>query len=88
MARGWESKAVEDQMEEVRQKKPNANHTALSHQDVAVRHRRESLRLARSHLTGQLARARSDHHRLMLNHSLEEIDRQLAALNQPLSTGL
>ncbi len=88
MARGWESKAVEDQMEEARQKKPNEKRPALSPAAIELRQRRESLRLSRRHLRDQLARARSDNHRLMLNHSLEEIDRQLAELNRPLSTDL
>jgi prefoldin subunit 5 len=52
-----------------------------------LRERRESLRLARSRMSEQLARARVEAHRQMLQRSLEEIDRQLAELDQLLSTG-
>ncbi|MFN7946683.1 MAG: hypothetical protein U0Z53_15130 [Blastocatellia bacterium] len=84
MARGWESKAVEDQMEEARRAQ-TGRPTALSPEEIALRQRRETLRLTRSQLNEQMSRARSDAHRQRLAESLAEIDRQLAELNQTLN---
>ncbi len=83
MARGWESKSVEAQMEEVRHVQ-TSDPAALSPEEMALRQRRETLRLTRSQLQEQMSRARSDAHRQRLAQSLAEIDRQLAALNPPL----
>lgn len=83
MARGWESKSVEDQLEEAARRKREAAVGAqmnLSPEALQLRERMESLRLTRSRLTEQLTRARADAHRRMLTQSLEEIARQLEEL--------
>jgi hypothetical protein len=75
MARGWESKAVADQIEEG-QKRPLRDQAA----NVRERERQsklESLRLSRSRLLDQLDKARQVAHREVLLKGLAAIERQL-----------
>jgi hypothetical protein len=83
MARGWESKSVEDQLEEAARRKREAAESRqmdFSPEAIALRQRVESLRLARSQLMQQLNRARSERQRQMLLKSLEEIQQQITAI--------
>ncbi len=79
MARGWESKSVEDQLEERERSKREAA-APFSTEAPEHRHRREALQLARSRLVEQIKAARSDAHRKMLEQSLQAIDEELNAL--------
>ena len=79
MARGWESKSVEDQLEERERAKFDAT-VPLSTEAPEHRLRRETLQLTRSRLLEQLKAARSDAHRHMLKQSLQEIQEELEAL--------
>lgn len=78
MARGWESKAVEAQMEEAERAPDEA--PSVSSDEPQKQHRRNALHLTRSHLTRQLQNARSVAHRQMLHQSLRAIDEELATL--------
>lgn len=79
MARGWESKSVEDQLEERERAKLETGAPA-STEAPEHRLRRETLQLARSRLLEQIKAARSDAHRQMLEQSLLAIDEELKAL--------
>jgi hypothetical protein len=78
MARGWESKSVEQQQEE-RASATNENRPRLTPQQQEVNRRREGLLLSRKRLLGQLEIATHPAHRRMLEQSLDEIDCQLAS---------
>jgi len=80
MARGWESKSVEDQLEERLRAKQEASDAPLTAEAIALKQKRETLLLGRSRLLEQLQNARSDAHRQMLERSLQAIDAELAAL--------
>ncbi|MCG3162561.1 MAG: hypothetical protein JMDDDDMK_03840 [Acidobacteria bacterium] len=80
MARGWESKSVEDQMEEARRSQVEAGGRIQSPEEKERERRIESLRLERSRLTEQLDRARSAAHQRMIQQSLEAIEAEIAAL--------
>ncbi len=85
MARGWESKAVADQMEEA----VPAPSTRGLRQDgyeisPAVRARRERLeylRLSRSRTLSQLENATRPVHREMLQRTLRAIEKEMEELN-------
>lgn len=79
MARGWESKSVEDQQEERERAKREAVRPR-STESPETRHKRESLQLMRSRLIEQVASSRSDAHRQMLEHSLQAVEAELADL--------
>lgn len=79
MARGWESKSVEDQLEE-RERAKRESAVPVSTEAPEHRNRREALQLARSRLVEQMKSARSDAHRSMLERSLQAINEELATL--------
>jgi hypothetical protein len=76
MARGWESKGVEQQQAETEallsSQKPsrNAEQTKIDRQ-------RESLRLQRSYVLAQLGMAKNQHHRTLLEAALADLNAQL-----------
>jgi len=80
MARGWESKAVEDQMEQATQSEEEPRRSARSSDEVQRKNRLDALRLTRSRLSEQLQKARTVTHRQMLHQSLRAIDAEIEAL--------
>ena len=79
MARGWESKSVEEQQAE--SSRPAGTPTAHSvPQTEAERRRaqqRESLRLARARIEQQLAAAKDERYAAQLRAALQELDRRM-----------
>ncbi len=74
MARGWESKAVADQMEQTAAPVSNtSNPETAPAQSAEI----ESLRLSRARTLDQLARATNPHHRLMLERALSALEAKL-----------
>lgn len=81
MARGWESKAVEDQVEQAAQSRSAQQQPAEQPKsDVALAHKLGGLRLMRSQLNEQLQRAQTVTQRQMLHQRLRAIDEEIAAL--------
>ena len=80
MARGWESKAVEDQQAEAARRAEQRDFRLLSSAEVALEQRRESLRLTQSRLREQFERARSAAHRQQLVDALQQLEAELAQL--------
>ncbi len=75
MARGWESKSVESQQEEKARGK--ASPVTVSPEQRERNARRQTLALQRAKAEADLARATKPGHRAMLQHAIDEIDRQL-----------
>jgi hypothetical protein len=80
MARGWESKSVEDQIEEARRSQDEPEGRLLAPEDRERERKVESLKLERSRLTEQLKRARSEAHQRMIRQSLKAIEEEIATL--------
>ena len=81
MARGWESKSVEAQLEEAeRAAQEISAYRPLSAEMLARAQKCESLRLLRSQLREQLQRARSEAQRQMLEKTLADLELELADL--------
>jgi hypothetical protein len=80
MARGWESKSVEDQIEEARRSQDASEGRLQSPEEIARERKVESLKLERSRLTEQLKRARSEAHQRMIRQSLQAIEEEITAL--------
>lgn len=76
MARGWESKSVEQQLDEAEAAK-SAKGERLSPQDVERARRAEALRLARARVLQQLEASTSQRYTEMLQRQLEAIDGEL-----------
>lgn len=79
MARGWESKSVEQQQEE-RAERGKSLRPPISPAEQESNRKREGLLLSRERLTQQLKSAANPRHRQMLEQALAELDRQLADL--------
>jgi hypothetical protein len=78
MARGWESKSVEQQQEERLEPRRDARPVVPAEQQERNR-KREGLALSRKRLTQQLGAATNPRHRQMLQEALADLDRQLAS---------
>ena len=75
MARGWESKAIEQQQEEATTK--SSKGPRLTPEQVAEKQRRSALELSRARIAQQLATASNPKHRQMLEAALKDLDAQL-----------
>jgi hypothetical protein len=78
MARGWESKSVEQQQQE-RLEQPKGSPPVVSAEQRERNRKQEGLVLSRKHLTQQLEAARHPRHRKILAAALADLDRQLAS---------
>jgi len=81
MARGWESKSVEQQQEEMAQQRQTAR-APISPDQQQRNRKRDGLILSRGHLSEQLRVASSPRHRQMLQQAIAELDKQLSSFEQ------
>jgi hypothetical protein len=80
MARGWESKSIEQQQSDALGERSSPR-PRLSAADQKRNRHRDTLLLARKGLAAQLDSSQSPRHRQMLQQSLAEIDRQLSSFD-------
>lgn len=85
MARGWESKSVEQQQAEMGDQ-PKSSRRPLSDAQQKLNRKREGLLLSRTSLVRQIELATQLRHRHMLEQALAELDRQLAESEQDTET--
>lgn len=81
MARGWESKSVEQQQEELSARRQTERAT-LSFDEQQRNRKHEGLLLSRGRLMQQLQAASNPRHRQMLEQAIAELDSQLATSTQ------
>ena len=77
MARGFDSKSVEEQQAEYLAKRSRPAKEAVSREDAARARARETLELSRKQVESQMKAARSEAHRKMLEAALADIERKL-----------
>jgi len=82
MARGWESKAVEDQIQEAEERARRAAEPPVDESPEARsrRERLETLRLSRARTLDQLERATNRAHREMLQRTLRALETEIGEL--------
>lgn len=80
MARGWESKQVESQMEDGREKQP-ASGGARSADDKEAEREKQNLLLSRAYIQHQIESSSNNRYTESLNKALEEIERKLTGLS-------
>jgi len=78
MARGWESKSVEQQQEQLTASS-EPKRTQLTPEQIAQQKRRHGLQLSRQHILQQLEVVTNAQHRAMLEAALADLDAQLRA---------
>lgn len=77
MARGWESKAVADQIEDAELREANAAAQPQTSEERERKQRLDSLLLSKSRLLQQLERAKHPAHRGVLLNGLKAIEKKL-----------
>jgi TATA-binding protein-associated factor Taf7 len=77
MARGWESKAVADQLEERESRRQQPSKTKTTREQRELKERLYSLRLSRSRLLQQLENARHPAHRNVLLNGLKALEKEI-----------
>jgi hypothetical protein len=75
VARGWESKSVEQQQDEAAEKKEHGE--LLTPEQISDKQRRQGLELSRQRMLQQLQVACNPRHRQMLEAALKELDDKL-----------
>lgn len=75
MARGWDSKSVEEQ--QLERQRPKAQAGPAAPVDVEGEQRRRTLELARARAADDLSRARNAAHAAMLERTIAALDEQL-----------
>ena len=80
MARGWESKSVEAQMETAQDRSPAAR-IVLSAAEIALTRERENLQLSRTRVLRELETSRNPRYVDLLNQELRVLEERLCKLN-------
>jgi len=80
MARGWESKAVEGQVQEFQSKEDRKNKKQVSQDQIETRRKRGVLMLSRARVERQLQSGQGPRYREQLERALADLDAQLAQL--------
>ncbi|HEX4773602.1 MAG TPA: hypothetical protein VH351_22410 [Bryobacteraceae bacterium] len=83
MARGWESKAVEAQIEDAQTRAEGAQRPKLSAEEAARERQRESLELSRTRVLQDLASAKNPKYRELLTESLRFLEEKIQDLQDP-----
>jgi hypothetical protein len=79
MARGWESKSVESQIESARDDHSEKGRPQTDDEKLVIREQ-QNLMLSRSYVQHQLESATNEHYAQALRQALAEIDRKLSSL--------
>ena len=77
MARGWESKSVEDQIGDAQAEKDARSKPFLSPAEREQQARKQTLLLSRSQILSRLELARNARYRAQLEAALEHVETQL-----------
>lgn len=80
MARGWESKAVEDQIGEAQARKESRLKQTLTDSEIDLHRRKEALLRERTRIEREMERAFMRRHLVILERGLAHIDAELAKL--------
>jgi hypothetical protein len=83
MARGWESKSVEAQMENAKEGQPSAPKASLTDGEKKDRRERDNLKLSRAYIVNQIEASTNETYTESLKQALSEIDQKLARLLSP-----
>lgn len=81
MARGWESKSVESQIESAESRRAASRSAEVDPSEVQRIHQRQSLSLSRTRVLRDLEHANNPSYRKILQAALKHLDEKLAELN-------
>lgn len=81
MARGWESKDVESQVEATQTPKQKSGSEPKTPEQLLREQERKDLQLSRTRVVNDLASATHPHHRKSLEAALAHLDQKIAGLS-------
>jgi hypothetical protein len=81
VARGWESKSVEEQINNRQNESETSGKKTLSRLEIEQKSKRESMLLARARTTTALQSTRDKRYRALLERTLAHLDSELAKLD-------
>lgn len=82
MARGWESKSVESQMDAVEERRASGDKAELSEDQKKIKRERAVLVLARANLLQQMEASTNERYRETIQRTLQDLDEKIAALGK------
>ena len=82
MARGWESKSVEDQIGDAEAAKDDREKAHSSQQERVRENQRQNLLLSRTQIMGRLKAATNAQYRAQLEQALKHLEAQLLELGE------
>jgi len=80
MARGWESKDVESQVEETQTPRQKAPTGTKSAEQISLEQQRKDLQLSRTRIMNELVSATHPNHRKSLEAALAHLEKKLSEL--------
>lgn len=81
MAKGWESKSVEDQIQESREAEQETTRKQFTPQEMETHRRKEVLLLSRASVERDLNASQNPRYRDQLIRALSDLDAQLSKLD-------
>ena len=84
MARGWESKAIADQIEEEASRQQQASKVETTPEQRVLKQRLDSLNLSKARLLQQLERATHPAHRNVLLNGLKAVEKEMEEVSASL----
>ncbi len=81
MARGWESKSVESQIESAQSRPSRVRGTELSATQIKVVREKENIRLSRTRVLHELETSKNPRYVELLNRELKVLEEKLRKLN-------
>jgi hypothetical protein len=82
MARGWESKSIESQIESLEQRSDAPAGPRLTPGELDLLRQKESLLLSRTHVINLLEKAENPRYRKILEKTLRELNARLKSLGR------
>ena len=82
MARGWESKSVESQMDAAEERRTSGDKSTLSEEQKKIKREREILILARANLLQQMEASTSERYREAIQRTLKDLEEKIAAMGE------
>jgi hypothetical protein len=80
MARGWESKSVEAQIDMAEDRSATAQAKVLSQETLNLLRKKESILMSRTRVVRDLQNAQNPRYKAVLNKALADLDAQLTTL--------
>lgn len=83
MARGWESKSVEEQISAAEQREEARSKRELTAIEIERKKKQQGLLLERARLTREMQKAHKRRYLVLLERALTHVDAELAKLDPP-----